>query len=290
MGQIWGLVLTEPERSVMMALADHADDDGSNCYPGMEYLEWKVDKSERQLRRVITRLVDLGVVEIVERGLGRGNVSGFKIHVMNGQLKPNPHQRKAVIQSIKADIQGRKEDIEGNKSGHSGFEKGTSTVAKEVIQGQNSGAIRKNHVGTNIEPDKEPERDAHTKKKPPRVLIDDEEWMATMEANPLYEGIDIRRLQAKMVVWCQVNHKQPSRRRLVNWLNREEKPMTNGNGVKSNGNGYKTQPERQRESFEKLGFTFTNDGEDYHQEHPGLEPLRIAARSDDIEIDGRKLE
>lgn len=95
-------------------------------------------------------------------------------------------------------------------------------------------AIKESHEGL-------PLKDIPTKKETrarisrPKTQIDDDEWLTMMAANPLYEGIDIRRLHAKMLVWCDVNHKQPSRRRLVNWLNREEKPMKKpGNGKDPN--------------------------------------------------------
>ena len=53
----------------------------------------------------------------------------------------------------------------------------------------------------------------------------DEEWLKSLESTPAYEGLDVRREHAKMVAWCSVNGKQPSRRRFVNWINRAERPM-----------------------------------------------------------------
>jgi len=53
----------------------------------------------------------------------------------------------------------------------------------------------------------------------------DSEWLDSLEANPAYQGIPIRREHAKMAEWCRVNGKQPSRRRFINWLNRAEQPM-----------------------------------------------------------------
>lgn len=53
----------------------------------------------------------------------------------------------------------------------------------------------------------------------------DEAWLKGLESNPAYAGLDVAREHAKMVAWCSVNGKQPSRRRFVNWLNRAEKPM-----------------------------------------------------------------
>lgn len=53
----------------------------------------------------------------------------------------------------------------------------------------------------------------------------DEEWINALKTNPAYEGVDVLREHARMVAWCSVNGKQPSRRRFVNWLNRAERPM-----------------------------------------------------------------
>jgi uncharacterized protein YdaU (DUF1376 family) len=56
-------------------------------------------------------------------------------------------------------------------------------------------------------------------------------WFAELAKNPAYEGIDIRRCYWKMVAWCEEHGKQATRRRLLNWLNREDRSLpTNGGG------------------------------------------------------------
>jgi len=60
-------------------------------------------------------------------------------------------------------------------------------------------------------------------KTPPK--LSDEQWMQTIKENPAYNGIDIQKEQGKCEAWCLTNSKQMSRRRLLNWLNRTEKPM-----------------------------------------------------------------
>lgn len=59
--------------------------------------------------------------------------------------------------------------------------------------------------------------------KAPR--LSDEEWLSRLATDPTYDGIDVRREYGKMLRWCEANGKQPSRRRLVNWINRAERPM-----------------------------------------------------------------
>jgi len=69
---------------------------------------------------------------------------------------------------------------------------------------------------------------------PPAPAISDVQWLGLLKADAAYEGIDVDREHAKMVRWCEANHKKPSRRRFINWLNRVERPMkalSNGSGA-----------------------------------------------------------
>lgn len=58
----------------------------------------------------------------------------------------------------------------------------------------------------------------------------DTEFLAELQANPAYAAFDVTALYHKMVAWCGVKGKLPTRARLVNWLNREDRPM-GGNGA-----------------------------------------------------------
>jgi len=58
--------------------------------------------------------------------------------------------------------------------------------------------------------------------------LTDEEWLDSLKKNPAYKDIDVEILYQKMVVWCGENNKKPTRKRFVNWLNREDKPMRIG--------------------------------------------------------------
>jgi uncharacterized protein YdaU (DUF1376 family) len=74
-----------------------------------------------------------------------------------------------------------------------------------------------------------------TKKPPNRPAgagpASDEEWLSQLSSDPTYAGINVRIEFGKMKTWCLHNHRQPSRRRFVNWLNRCDKsvwPASNG--------------------------------------------------------------
>ncbi len=59
------------------------------------------------------------------------------------------------------------------------------------------------------------------------VPSDDEAWITELSRSVAYEGIDVRKQHAKMVIWCREHRKHPTRRRFIRWLNNQEsdKPM-----------------------------------------------------------------
>lgn len=61
--------------------------------------------------------------------------------------------------------------------------------------------------------------------KTSRVQLTDEAWLSELSKDPTYEGIDVIREHGKMVRWCELKRKQPTRGRFINWLNRAERPM-----------------------------------------------------------------
>lgn len=81
--------------------------------------------------------------------------------------------------------------------------------------------------------EEEVEEDKEEKKKEKKPPVSDNEWIKTLEDNPIYSGLEVRVLYGKMIVWCENNGKKPTRRRFVNWLNREDKPLQ----AQQSGNG-----------------------------------------------------
>src|SRR5688572_28624418 len=57
----------------------------------------------------------------------------------------------------------------------------------------------------------------------------DEDFLSELQADEAYRRLDVKLLHAKMVRWCREKNKVPTRARLINWLNREDQPMENGN-------------------------------------------------------------
>lgn len=59
----------------------------------------------------------------------------------------------------------------------------------------------------------------------PAASLPDGEWIQSLESDPAYKGIAVSTEIAKCRVWCATNRKTCSRRRIVAWLNRVEKPL-----------------------------------------------------------------
>jgi hypothetical protein len=65
-GNVWENDLIHSEQSVLLAMADYADDDGRNCYPSYDRLAWKTGYSKRQVGRIIQGLCANGIVVILK--------------------------------------------------------------------------------------------------------------------------------------------------------------------------------------------------------------------------------
>ncbi len=129
MGAVWDLDLSHQNQSVLLALADHAHDDGTRCYPGVPYLAWKTGYSERNVTRVLAALEQDGIIEVVSgRGGGKGYVTEYVIHIEKGDKKSpfSGNQRVTSRASAKGDKsdkrvtdetpKGDKSDTKGDKS------------------------------------------------------------------------------------------------------------------------------------------------------------------------------
>jgi len=84
----------------------------------------------------------------------------------------------------------------------------------------------------------ETEKRREEAEKPPRVkratarrpTTCDSDFLAELQATPAYSTLNVMHCYQRMVVWCANKGVQPTRSRLINWLNREDKPMGVGNG------------------------------------------------------------
>ncbi len=108
------------EVSVLLCLANFADDDGGNCYPGEARIARMTRKSERQVRRVLRRLEVDGWMRILQRGNGAGNFTEYLIDAdylreKGGHSVPLSAQgKRRTFPTKKADTGNKKADISGS--------------------------------------------------------------------------------------------------------------------------------------------------------------------------------
>ncbi|MFW6198811.1 MAG: helix-turn-helix domain-containing protein [Acidobacteriota bacterium] len=121
MGEVWGLELDHNKQVVLLALADHADDDGRNAYPGVDRLAWKTGYHERTVRRVLTSLEKEGLLEVEgdKRG-GRGRTTMYRLRLEKGVKKP-------PFEARKGDKSPGKRSRKGGRSPGNGPGKGDNT-------------------------------------------------------------------------------------------------------------------------------------------------------------------
>lgn len=88
MSQVWESNTLDPyERLVLLALADHADDDG-NCYPSIARLCKRTGLTDRGIQKVLRRLTEKGRLKIAPNK-GRKGVNLYTVTPEPGS-PPNP--------------------------------------------------------------------------------------------------------------------------------------------------------------------------------------------------------
>ena len=89
MGLVFEAALPHNEKSVLHALADHAEDDGSRVYPSVERLIYKTELSERSIQRALQSLEARNILQCVKRGgQGQRSPTVYRILVENIPMKP----------------------------------------------------------------------------------------------------------------------------------------------------------------------------------------------------------
>jgi len=67
MSQVWEHEFSHAEQTIMLALADWANDDGGNVFPSVARIAWKTGYEERQVQRIMKKLRGTGVLVLVKR-------------------------------------------------------------------------------------------------------------------------------------------------------------------------------------------------------------------------------
>jgi hypothetical protein len=170
MALVWEYQFTRPEQSIMLALADHAQDDGTQVYPSVARIAWKTDYSERQVQRIMRDLEAKGILTAVKHiGGGRGHATEYCIHIEKG-VKKSPFVKKGDVAREKGDTDDDKGDIP--------IAKGDAIVAPQP-------SLESSKESSNESEGKTPCRFATSPKggTPPssiKMTMDYDEWRKTM--------------------------------------------------------------------------------------------------------------
>jgi helix-turn-helix protein len=128
MAQVWEdtRVQSQAELLVLLALADHARDDGL-CWPSMRTIAKKARIEERSAQRIVRRLIEKGLIELISKGgciEGHNTPNHYRVMVGESKRSTGPtysHPGVTVGQGIRGDRespQGDPEDAEGATQGH----------------------------------------------------------------------------------------------------------------------------------------------------------------------------
>lgn len=78
MSDVWELDLPRDEKIVLLAFADHCNDEGF-CYPSVSRIARKSGYSDRSIQRKISSLVGSGLLEASSRSGGRGQTALYRV-------------------------------------------------------------------------------------------------------------------------------------------------------------------------------------------------------------------
>lgn len=108
MGSVYEVELSHGQQAVLLAMADHAQDDGSDVFPSKARLAWKTGYDERQVQRIIKQLREQGVlVEVAPPAQHRP--TEYRINL--GAAKPKPAFVANVPSESRGDISNTRGDI-----------------------------------------------------------------------------------------------------------------------------------------------------------------------------------
>lgn len=95
-----------------------------------------------------------------------------------------------------------------------------------------------------------------------RGKISDSEWLESIRTNSAYAHVDLTAELGRMDLWLSANpQRKKTRRFIVNWLNRIEKPIVTG-GARPSGNGrYASSSQRNSENIRQFLAEVHDDGE-----------------------------
>src|SRR5438128_4778856 len=94
MNEVYGKELTHAEQAILLAMADHADDDGNNCFPSVDRIAYKTGYKWRNVVRVMRQLQERGALVVTCQGGGKkANEYSIRLTALSNK-PPFPEWRK----------------------------------------------------------------------------------------------------------------------------------------------------------------------------------------------------
>ena len=183
MAEVWSLALSHSEQSVLLVMADHADDDGARCYPSVALIAWKTGYKERQVQRAMKSLRDAGIMTPVSHTKGgstrdgRGYATEYVIDLGKG-VKKTPFVNRFTVR-VTVDVKATPPSEVRRVSSTTG--RVSSKTTKDVPQ----------DTPTVKEPSKET-----SEKEPP------EEWILILRDVPGWDEKG-RKYEGQLIAWAK---------------------------------------------------------------------------------------
>jgi hypothetical protein len=95
MAEVWKLELAPNKRLVLLAYADHADEDGNNVFPSLARIAHKTGYSRDQVRRISRELKDDNLMVLVN-GATSTKPAEYKLTLWRGSKLPPLKPRRGV--------------------------------------------------------------------------------------------------------------------------------------------------------------------------------------------------
>lgn len=125
---------------------------------------------------------------------------------------------------------------------------------KETTQDKNNIYIYQDIIPGNLEGERKEgvqgEKGKQTLRN--RTTLSDEEWLEEIKKKYGKLGIGVETVKVKMEAWCLTNGKEPTRRRLINWLNREDRPLEKKNTLPKSCGDYFNEENVEKRAKEKI--------------------------------------
>lgn len=107
MSQVWELDLPSSEKMILLALADHANDDGV-CAPSFSRIAWKCGVSKDTVKRAVKSFLPSGLVSKIREAGGPGHPAVWKVSPSKGcTLHPfisDLQRSKAVEKPVDSEV------------------------------------------------------------------------------------------------------------------------------------------------------------------------------------------